>query len=243
MVPDRADRVLRLIMTEARNTDAEKSGSYRGTRVRPLYGNWTNSIYPSLTTTATDITMNWNRRTLIQELDWERLVRLYRMWILFLMWKTTKALRDHVSRLAGKEYGEDVQYRCVSPRDHRSCPSVTFTISDGIMPSNEGRGDVLRRLPRRACRHGRLLGIEGNFLPTLAETVIAGSKDEYPEIGRERDFILKVIAKEEEQINKTIDQGLGILSDLIKEMEKSARKNYPAKRRSNCMIRMDSRWI
>ena len=137
---------------------------------------------------------------------------------------TIKALRDHVSRLAGKEYGEDyntdVSLRVIT--DH--VRSVTFMISDGIMPSNEGRGYVLRRLLRRACRHGRLLGIEGNFLPTLAETVIAGSKDGYPELEEKRDFILKVIAKEEEQFNKTIDQGLGILSDLIEEMEKSGEK-------------------
>ena len=133
---------------------------------------------------------------------------------------TIKALRDHVCSLAGKEYGavyqNDVSIRVIT--DH--VRSVTFMISDGIMPSNEGRGYVLRRLLRRACRHGRLLGIEGSFLPKLAETVIAGSKDGYPELEEKKDFILKVIAKEEEQFNKTIDQGLGILSDLIAEMEK-----------------------
>ena len=68
-------------------------------------------------------------------------------------------------------------------------------ISDGIMPSNEGRGYVLRRLLRRACRHGRLLGIEGNFLPELAETVIAGSKDGYPELEEKKEFILKSYSK------------------------------------------------
>ena len=94
-------------------------------------------------------------------------------------------------------------------------------ISDGITPSNAGRGYVLRRLLRRACRHGRLLGIEGHFLTGLAETVIAGSKDGYPELEEKKDFILKIIAKEEEQFNKTIDQGLGILSDLIADMEKN----------------------
>jgi alanyl-tRNA synthetase len=133
---------------------------------------------------------------------------------------TIKALRGHVCRLAGKEYGaayqNDVSIRVIT--DH--VRSVTFMISDGIMPSNEGRGYVLRRLLRRACRHGRLLGIEGSFLPKLAETVIAGSKDGYPELEEKKDFILKVIAKEEEQFNKTIDQGLGILSELIAEMEK-----------------------
>lgn len=137
---------------------------------------------------------------------------------------TIKALRDHVCRLAGKEYGveyqDDVSIRVIT--DH--VRSVTFMISDGIMPSNEGRGYVLRRLLRRACRHGRLLGIDGSFLPKLAETVISGSKDGYPELEEKKDFILKVIAKEEEQFNKTIDQGLGILSDMIGDMEKKGEK-------------------
>ncbi len=132
---------------------------------------------------------------------------------------TLKALRDHICRMAGTEYGKDAQadisIRVVT--DHTR--SVTFMISDGIMPSNEGRGYVLRRLLRRACRHGRLLGIEGSFIPQLAETVIAGSKDGYPELEEKKDFILKIIAKEEEQFNKTIDQGLGILSDMVADME------------------------
>lgn len=132
---------------------------------------------------------------------------------------TIKVLRDHVCRLAEKEYGkeykDDVSIRVIT--DH--IRSVTFMISDGIMPSNEGRGYVLRRLLRRACRHGRLLGIHKGFLPELAETVIEGSKDGYPELEEKREFILKVITKEEEQFNKTIDQGLGILSDMIAEME------------------------
>ena len=115
----------------------------------------------------------------------------------------------------GKEYKDDVSIRVIT--DH--IRSVTFMISDGIMPSNEGRGYVLRRLLRRACRHGRLLGIHKGFLPELAETVIEGSKDGYPELEEKREFILKVITKEEEQFNKTIDQGLGILSDMIAEME------------------------
>lgn len=137
---------------------------------------------------------------------------------------TIKALRDHVCRLAKVEYGKDentdVSIRVIT--DH--IRSVTFMISDGIMPSNEGRGYVLRRLLRRACRHGRLLNIEGNFLPELALTVIAGSKDGYPELEEKKDFILNVIAKEEEQFNKTIDQGLGILSDMIREMEEKDTK-------------------
>ena len=137
---------------------------------------------------------------------------------------TIKALRDHVCRLAGKEYGKeyknDVSIRVIT--DH--IRSVTFMISDGIMPSNEGRGYVLRRLLRRACRHGRLLGIHKGFLPELAQTVIEGSKDGYPELEEKKEFILKVITKEEEQFNKTIDQGLGILSDMIADMEAKGEK-------------------
>ena len=137
---------------------------------------------------------------------------------------TIKALRDHVCRLAdaeyGKEYNSDVSIRVIT--DH--IRSVTFMISDGIMPSNEGRGYVLRRLLRRACRHGRLLGIEKGFLPELEETVIEGSKDGYPELEEKKEFILKVISKEEEQFNKTIDQGLGILSDMIGKMEAEGTK-------------------
>ena len=137
---------------------------------------------------------------------------------------TIKALRDHVCQLAGKEYGKeynnDVSIRVIT--DH--IRSVTFMISDGIMPSNEGRGYVLRRLLRRACRHGRLLGIHKGFLPELAQTVIKGSKDGYPELEEKKEFILKVITKEEEQFNKTIDQGLGILSEMIADMEAKGEK-------------------
>ena len=132
---------------------------------------------------------------------------------------TLKALRDHICRLADTEYGKDAQadisIRVIT--DHTR--SVTFMISDGIMPSNEGRGYVLRRLLRRACRHGRLLGIEGSFIPELAQTVIEGSKDGYPELEEKKDFILKMIAKEEDQFNKTIDQGLGILAEMTAKME------------------------
>ncbi len=133
---------------------------------------------------------------------------------------TLFALRKHVCSMAGAEYGKDyetdVSIRVIT--DH--VRSVTFMISDGILPSNSGRGYVLRRLLRRACRHGRLLGIEGEFLIELARTVIAGSKDGYPELEEKKDFIFKVIAKEEEQFNKTIDQGLSILEGIEAEMEK-----------------------
>ena len=137
---------------------------------------------------------------------------------------TIRALREHVCRLAGKEYEKDyatdVSIRVIT--DH--VRSVTFMISDGIMPSNSGRGYVLRRLLRRACRHGRLLGIKGEFLVELAQTVIDGSKDGYPELEEKKDFIFKVITKEEEQFNKTIDQGLSILEGLESQMEKEGSK-------------------
>ena len=131
---------------------------------------------------------------------------------------TLFALRQHVCNMAGVEYGKDdqtdVSIRVIT--DH--IRSVTFMISDGILPSNSGRGYVLRRLLRRACRHGRLLGIKGAFLVELAETVIEGSKDGYPELEEKKDFIFKVITKEEEQFNKTIDQGLNILAGMEAEM-------------------------
>lgn len=137
---------------------------------------------------------------------------------------TMKALRDHVCRLSGKQYGLDTQtdisLRVVT--DH--IRSVTFMVSDGIMPENGGRGYVLRRLLRRACRHGRILGIEGTFLTDLAATVIEGSKDGYPELEEKKDFIFNVIAKEEAQFNKTIDQGLSILSKLESEMQAKGEK-------------------
>ena len=102
--------------------------------------------------------------------------------------------------------------------------SATFMISDGIMPTNEGRGYVLRRLIRRAARHGRLLGIKDNFLSQLGEAVIEGSKDGYPELEEKKDFIFKVLAQEEEKFNKTIDQGLSILAGMLEEMEREGRK-------------------
>ena len=137
---------------------------------------------------------------------------------------TMKALRDHVCNLSGKQYGidheTDVSLRVVT--DH--IRSVTFMVSDGILPSNSGRGYVLRRLLRRACRHGKLLGIDGAFLVELATTVIEGSKDGYPELEEKKEFIFNVIAKEEANFNKTIDQGLAILADMEAEMEKNGEK-------------------
>ena len=133
---------------------------------------------------------------------------------------TNKALLDRVCQLAGKEYQKDyetdVSLRIVT--DHiKSC---TFMISDGIMPSNEGRGYVLRRLLRRAARHGRKMGIEGKFLANLSDTVIALSKDGYPELEEKKVMIFKVLTEEEDKFNKTIDQGLAILSDMEEEMKK-----------------------
>lgn len=137
---------------------------------------------------------------------------------------TLYALRTHVCELAGAEYGKnhdtDVSIRVIT--DH--IRSVTFMISDGITPSNSGRGYVLRRLLRRACRHGRILGIEGKFLVTLAQTVIDGSKDGYPELEEKKEFIFKVITNEEDQFNKTIDQGLAILDEMKEEMAKEGTK-------------------
>ena len=132
---------------------------------------------------------------------------------------TIKAIRDEVCKYANveyeTEYKKDVSIRVIT--DH--IRSVTFMVSDGIMPSNEGRGYVLRRLLRRAARHGRLLGIKGAFLAKLSEVVIRESQDGYPELADKKDYILKLIATEEENFNKTIDQGLSILNDMMAEME------------------------
>lgn len=136
---------------------------------------------------------------------------------------TVANLRQKVCETAGKTYGTDVHVD-VSIRlitDH--IRSATFMISDGIMPTNEGRGYVLRRLIRRAARHGRLLGIEGQFLASLSTTVIEGSKDGYPELEEKKDFILKVLTNEESQFHKTIDQGLGILADMESKMRAAQR--------------------
>ena len=137
---------------------------------------------------------------------------------------TLCALRNKVCELAHTEYKKDeekdVSIRLIT--DH--IRSATFMISDGIMPTNEGRGYVLRRLIRRAARHGRLLGIEGKFLAELSAAVIEGSKDGYPELEEKKNFIFQVLTKEEEQFNKTIDQGLHILGEMEETMEKEGKK-------------------
>ena len=128
---------------------------------------------------------------------------------------TVRRLLDEVCNISKKTYGKDgandVSIRVIT--DH--VRSSTFMISDGVIPSNEGRGYVLRRIIRRACRHGKLLGISGMFLTGLCEIVIEQNEGAYPELREKHDYILKVIALEEERFNATIDAGLGILSGII----------------------------
>ena len=137
---------------------------------------------------------------------------------------TLVALRDKVCSLADakyhEEYKKDVSIRRIV--DH--IRSATFMISDGIMPTNEGRGYVLRRLTRGAARHGRLLGINKGFLPELSQVVIDTSKDGYPELEEKKEFIFKVLQQEEENFDRTIDQGISILNDLEDNMEKNGQK-------------------
>ena len=130
---------------------------------------------------------------------------------------TVRALLDRVCEISGKTYGAewatDVSIRVIT--DH--VRSSTFMISDGVIPSNEGRGYVLRRIIRRACRHGKLLGIDGMFLRGLCEIVIAQNEGAYPELKTKYDYILKVMTLEEERFNATIDAGLGILNGLVSD--------------------------
>lgn len=132
---------------------------------------------------------------------------------------TMKAIRDHICEMSGKTYEtdamDDVSIRLIT--DH--IRSSTFLISDGVMPSNEGRGYVLRRLIRRAARHGKLLGIQETFLAELAKTVIRESKDGYPELEEKKEFILNVLTQEENKFGKTIDQGLSILNEMEENMK------------------------
>ena len=130
---------------------------------------------------------------------------------------------DEVCAVAGKEYGKapstDISIRVVT--DH--IRSAMFMISDGVIPSNEGRGYVLRRILRRACRHGKLLGINRSFLPALCRVAIAESEGAYPELSEKKDYILKVIAMEEERFDATIDSGLSILSGMIADTKKAGK--------------------
>jgi len=131
---------------------------------------------------------------------------------------TNEKIRAKVCEMAGKEYGADakadVSIRLIT--DH--IKSATFMISDGIEPKNEGREYVLRRLIRRAARHGRLMGVKGDFLATLSKTVIEESKDGYPELKDREELIFRVLSGEEESFNKTIDQGLAILKTMKQKM-------------------------
>lgn len=140
---------------------------------------------------------------------------------------TMKAISDKVCQLAGVTYQtdaeKDVSIRLIT--DH--IRSVTFMASDGIIPSNEGRGYVFRRLLRRAARHGRLLGIQGRFLAELSKVVIQESKDGYQELEEKKEYILKLLTIEEDKFNKTIDQGLSILAEMEKELDKKNAKVLP----------------
>ena len=134
---------------------------------------------------------------------------------------TVQSVLHHVEHIANKTYGEDdktdISIRVIT--DHiRSC---TFMVSDGILPSNEGRGYVLRRLLRRAARHGRMLGITRPFLVELAETVIQSSESAYPELREHDAYIKKVIGTEEANFARTIDAGMNILNNMIDGLEKA----------------------
>ena len=128
---------------------------------------------------------------------------------------TVRKILNTVCAISGKEYGvdakDDISIRVVT--DH--IRSATFMICDGVIPSNEGRGYVLRRILRRACRFGKLLGINRAFLCQLCEVVIGENISAYPELGEKKDYILKVISIEEERFDATIDAGLGILNTII----------------------------
>ena len=134
---------------------------------------------------------------------------------------TVQSVLHHVEHIAGKTYKQDdktdISIRVIT--DHiRSC---TFMVSDGILPSNEGRGYVLRRLLRRAARHGRMLGIQRPFLVDLVETVIQSSESAYPELREHAAYIKKVIGTEEANFARTIDSGMNILSTMIDNLEKA----------------------
>ncbi len=134
---------------------------------------------------------------------------------------TVQNIMKHIQRIAGVEYRNnaknDVSLRVVT--DH--IRSTTFMIGDGVMPSNEGRGYVLRRLLRRAARHGKLLGIDRPFLSEVCETVINENRNAYPNLVEKHDFIVNVIKNEEDSFNKTIDAGLQLLEHMLEDMNKT----------------------
>lgn len=135
---------------------------------------------------------------------------------------TVQNIMKHICRIANVEYKQDpkkdISLRVIT--DH--VRSTTFMIGDGVLPSNEGRGYVLRRLLRRAARHGKLLGIEGAFLSDVAKTVIAENEGAYPELCENEEYILKVISAEEERFQKTIDQGMEQLQQMIASFDGKA---------------------
>ena len=134
---------------------------------------------------------------------------------------TVKNILNKVAELSGVKYGEDSQ-KDISLRiitDH--VKSVTMLISDGVQPSNEGRGYVLRRLLRRAARHGRLLGIKGLFLTEIVNSVVENYGDAYPNLKENKEYIEKIVSLEEERFNETIDSGMIILNDYIEEMKEA----------------------
>ncbi len=137
---------------------------------------------------------------------------------------TVAAVLHHVERIANKTYGQDekddISIRVIT--DH--IRSTVFMVSDGVLPSNEGRGYVLRRLLRRASRHGRLLRIDRPFLTELVDTVITSSEQGYPELREHEDYIKKVIGAEEERFSRTIDAGLTILNGMLDKLENDQEK-------------------
>ena len=137
---------------------------------------------------------------------------------------TIRNIMLEISKIAKVNYGEnektDISLRVIT--DH--IRSTTFMTCDGVSPSNEGRGYVLRRLLRRAARHGRLLGIEGTFLSDIVDTVVRESKGAYPQLEEKKDYIKRVIKIEEERFSQTIDSGLSILEEKIADLEKSGGK-------------------
>ncbi|HAN09949.1 MAG TPA: alanine--tRNA ligase [Clostridiales bacterium] len=141
---------------------------------------------------------------------------------------TMKQIRDKICEIAKVTYGtdakKDVSIRVIN--DH--IRAVSFMTSDGILPSNEGRGYVLRRLLRRAARHGRILGIDGMFLTEIAKVVIENSKEAYSELEEKREHILKIIKVEEEKFDTTIDQGMNILDDYKDELIKEKKTTLSA---------------
>lgn len=134
---------------------------------------------------------------------------------------TIRNIMAHISRIANVQYGasekSDVSLRVIT--DH--IRSTVFMVSDGVLPSNEGRGYVLRRLLRRAARHGRLLGIHGVFLRDIVDTVVHENRSYYPDLAEKQDYIKRVISEEEERFNATIDQGLQLLSAEIDKVAAS----------------------